>query len=152
MEQSIREGFGLADRDVREISSLSLAFLGDSVYELVVRTLLVERAGDRPKVLSQKKSRLVRAQTQAAMADSLREENLLTEEELAVYRRGRNANPSTTARHASLSDYHKATGFESLMGYLYLAGREERLVELVRLGLQYVDEERGERHAERRTD
>ncbi|MCD8078670.1 MAG: ribonuclease III [Lachnospiraceae bacterium] len=141
MEQSIREGFGLADRDVREISSLSLAFLGDSVYELIVRTLLVEQSADRPKVLSQKKSRLVRAETQAAMADYLRTENLLTEEELAVYRRGRNANPATTARHATVGDYHRATGFESLMGYLYLAGREERLVELVRLGLEHAEEE-----------
>ncbi len=138
MEQSIRAGFGLEDRDVREISSLSLAFLGDSVYELVIRTLLVESGSLHPDELSRRKARLVNAHTQAVMADSFREQRLLTKEEEDVCRRGRNAKPATAARHASWKDYRKATGFECLMAYLYLTGQETRLVELVRAGLLSV--------------
>ena len=138
MEHTIHERFQLGDRDVRETSALSLAFLGDAVYELVIRTVLVERGG-KPHEISQKKSRLVNAAAQAQIAEALRDSGVLTEEELAVFRRGRNANPHTTARHASVHAYHKATGLECLMGYLYLSGRTERLVELVSVGLAALE-------------
>ena len=131
MEKEIREQFQLGDRDVRFTSALSLAFLGDAVFELVIRTVLVERGG-KPGDLSREKGKIVNAGSQARMAEALMARGLLTEEEETIYRRGRNANPHTLAKSASTGDYHKATGLESLMGYLYLTGRTERLVELIR--------------------
>ena len=135
MKDIVCDIFQLEDRDVREISALSLAFLGDAVYELVIRTVLAERGG-RPREISEAKARLVNAGTQAGIARRLLAEGCLTEEEAAAFRRGRNANPHTLARHASVGDYHNATGLETLMGTLYLQGQTARLTELIRRGLE----------------
>ena len=136
MEESIREGFGLNERAAKSYSPLTLAYIGDSVYELVLRTVVVE-GGDRPpKELHRAGAALAKAQTQARMITAL--QPILTEEERAVYKRGRNAHPATTAKHASTGDYRRATGFEALMGYLYLSGQEERLIELIRIGWEDV--------------
>ena len=135
MEKTIRECFTLGDRDVRTTSALSLAFLGDAVFELVIRTVLVERGG-KPGELSRKKGELVNAASQARMAEYLLEHGLLTEEEEAVYRRGRNASPRSVAKSSGVGDYHKATGLECLMGHLYLTGQTKRLVELASLALR----------------
>ena len=137
MKEIIRDVFELKDRDIRETSALSLAFLGDAVFELVVRTVLVERGG-KPAEMSRRKGELVNAASQARMAEYLVEQGLLTEEEEGTYRRGRNSNPHTLARSSSPGDYHKATGLECLMGTLYLTGKTERAVELVRLGLEHL--------------
>lgn len=114
--------------DPRQISPLTLAFLGDAVYELFVREGLV-RAANRPaNALHGMAVRQVKASAQAAAAAKLLP--LLDEEELAVYKRGRNAHPGHIPKNASHSDYHAATGFEALVGYLYLLGRLPRLREL----------------------
>ena len=134
MEESIRTCFGLDCKDVRSYSPLTLAYIGDGVYELVIRTVVVVKGNRPPKQLHRTSSELVKAQTQAQMIEILKP--ILTEEEAAVYRRGRNANPSSMAKHASMNEYRKATGFEALMGYLYLSGQEERICELVKLGLE----------------
>ena len=99
----LKELFELKDRDLRTYSPLTLAYIGDGVYELVIRTILLEPD--------------------------------LTEEELAVYKRGRNAHSPTMAKHATMADYRRATGFEALMGYLYLKEDYSRIVELVRKGI-----------------
>ncbi|MDD6211728.1 MAG: ribonuclease III domain-containing protein [Clostridiales bacterium] len=138
MEQSVREQFQLEDRDVRSYSSLSLAFLGDAVYELAIRTFLVESGAGKPKQLDRMKKEWVKAQTQAAMAEWLTEKEVLTEEELSVYRRGRNANPATMAKNASMQEYRKATGFECLMAYLYLSGKTSRALELIHHGAEGI--------------
>lgn len=101
-------------------------------YELVVRTFLVDQGNSRPDKLHRKASSMVKAAAQAAMAEALKDS--LTEEELSVYRRGRNAKSPTMAKNASMSDYRKATGFEALMGYLYLKGEQKRLIDLVYAG------------------
>lgn len=132
MEKGVRKAFDLPGRDIRTYSPLTLAFLGDAVYELAVRTVIVEQGSRPPKELHLASSRLVKAETQSRMAELMQEE--LTEEERTVYRRGRNAHPATTAKHATTGDYRRATGWEALMGYLYLTGREERLLELIRQG------------------
>ena len=134
MEESIRECFGLVGQDVRKYSPLTLAYIGDGVYELVIRTVVVVRGNQPPKQLHRTSSQLVKAQTQSAMMEVLKP--VLTEEELAVYKRGRNANPSSMAKHASMQEYRRATGFEALIGYLYLSGREDRILELVKIGLE----------------
>lgn len=109
--------------DVRTLSPLTLAFVGDGVYELMVRERLVGEANRPTGILHKRAVELVRAEAQAAAMERLLP--LLTEEEAAAYRRGRNAH---TAR--SGDDYHKATGLEALFGYLYLSGRIDRVREL----------------------
>lgn len=119
--------------DPRQLSPLTLAFLGDAVYELFVRERLVREANRPANALHGLAVRQVKASAQAR--DAARLLPLLDEEELAVYKRGRNAHPGHIPKNASHSDYHAATGFEALVGYLYLQGRTQRLEELL-LGLE----------------
>lgn len=135
MDESIiylKEKFSLPQVDIQTYSPLTLAYIGDAAYELVVRTFLVDQGNSRPDKLHRKASSMVKAAAQAAMAEALKDS--LTEEELSVYRRGRNAKSPTMAKNASMSDYRKATGFEALMGYLYLKGEQKRLIDLVHQG------------------
>lgn len=130
----LRESFGMEEVDLRSYSPLALAYIGDGVYDLVIRSLLVGRGNTQAARLHKKASRLVNAGAQSALVGKVID--CLTEEELTVYKRGRNAHSPTMAKHATMSDYRRATGLEALMGYLYLAGQTERLVELVKLGLE----------------
>ncbi len=130
----LREQFQLPEVDIRTYSPLVLAYLGDGIYELVVRTILVGHGNCSVNALNHRASSYVRASAQAAMILSLREE--LTDEEQQVYRRGRNTKTISMAKHATVGEYHQATGFEALMGYLYLEGRMERLIDLVKLGME----------------
>jgi ribonuclease-3 family protein len=115
--------------DIRTFSPLPLAYLGDGIYELVIRSYLMAK-GNRPvKALHKAAEDYVKAPTQARMAGLLMPE--LTEEERGVYQRGRNASPSSVAKNAKLSDYHMATGLEALFGYLYMKGQMYRILELV---------------------
>lgn len=130
IDSYIREQFELPPVDIRTYSPLVLAYIGDEVFDLIVRTVVVGRGNTRPNKLHQRTSRIVKAQTQAQIIGYLLP--ALTEEEADIYRRGRNANSPTRAKHASVADYRKATGFEALAGYLYLTDRFERLLELVK--------------------
>lgn len=111
------------DIDLHTLSPLALAFVGDGVYSLMVRERLLSQANRPVNDLHKLAVKAVRAEAQSAAMEKLLP--LLTEEEEAVFKRGRNAH---TAR--SGADYHRATGFESLFGYLYLAGRIDRVREL----------------------
>lgn len=113
---------------IREISSIGLAHLGDAVYELLVRAWLCEQGKATGKGLHRATVELVRAPAQAARAERILP--MLTEEEMSVFRRGRNANVHNIPHNASRSDYQKATALETLFGYLYLQGRQERINEL----------------------
>lgn len=125
----------LTDRkDLRTYSPLTLAYLGDAVYELVVRTALVEKGNCPVNRLNKMASDLVKASAQSQMAARI--EPLLTEDEAAVYRRGRNAHSPTMAKHATMGDYRRATGVEALVGYLYLKGDMARVLELMDKGLK----------------
>lgn len=130
----VETAFSLKGQDIRTYSPLVLAFIGDGVYDLIVRTLIVEQGNTHANLLHKQCSRLVKAETQAVMIEGLLP--ILSEEETAVYRRGRNAKTGSKARSASLADYKKATGFEALIGYLYLEHKMERILELVKLGLE----------------
>ncbi len=137
MEKSIKylkEQFGLGEVDIRTYSPLVLAYIGDGIYELVVRTILVGKGNCQANVLHKKASGYVKASAQAAMAEAFLED--LTEEELQVYKRGRNAKTVSMAKHATMHDYRHATGFEALMGYLYLTDQMERMIDLIRLGME----------------
>lgn len=109
--------------DLHTIGPLNLAFVGDGVYELMVRERLVSTAGRPNKEQHRLAVKQVRAEAQAAALDKIYP--LLTEQEEAVYKRGRNAHTSRSG-----GDYHKATGLEALFGYLYLSGQLERVREL----------------------
>lgn len=129
----LKKEFGCKEVDIRTYSPLALAYIGDSIYDVIIRTVVVERGNQSTKKLHRTAVRYVNAGTQARMAESLQE--VLTEEEEEVYRRGRNAKSNSTAKNASLADYRKATGMEALLGYLYLQDRMDRAVELVKSGL-----------------
>lgn len=138
MFEAMKQAFLLPDVDPAGYSPLTLAYIGDCVYEMMIRSRLVF-AGNAPvNRLNRKASGLAKAGTQAAIIESL--SDLLTEEEAAVYKRGRNAHPHTRAKNATVGDYRKATGFEALIGYLYLGQRFDRLTELVKQGLDRVKE------------
>ena len=122
-----------------EYSPLVLAYLGDAIYDLIIRTLVVGDGNRQVKKLHKATSALVQASAQSRMMEAI--EGLLTEEEEGVYRRGRNAKSFSTAKNQSLKDYHRATGFEALLGWLYLKQDWERLLELVKAGL---DHEKGQ--------
>lgn len=125
--------FGIEGKDIRSFSPLTLAYIGDAVYEIVIRTIIVEKGNAPVNKLHHKASSLVKAVAQKeAMGKIL---PLLTEEEEAVYKRGRNAKSYTSAKNASVIDYRIATGFEALMGFLYLMGRNERMLELVKIAV-----------------
>ncbi|MCR5735238.1 MAG: ribonuclease III [Lachnospiraceae bacterium] len=134
--KNITGQFELNIGDPNGYSPLSLAFIGDSVFDVVVKTVVVGRGNAPVKVLHKRASDIVKASAQADMLDLIYEE--LTEEEQNIYRRGRNSKPYTKAKNASYGAYLKATGFEALIGYLYLNGRTERLVKLIKLGMDAI--------------
>ena len=120
-------------------SPLVLAYMGDAVYELMIRERIVRQGNRQVNRLHLAAVHLVKAGTQAAMIRLL--EPLLTPEELSVYKRGRNAHSHTTAKNASVIDYRMATGFEALVGFLWLSEQKERLQELVETALSKLEEE-----------
>lgn len=124
-------------QDIRGYSPLTLAYIGDAVYDLIIRTVVVEQANRPANALHHITVKYVSAGAQARIAEALLDR--LTEEEQAVYRRGKNSKPHTTAKNASVADYMKATGFEAVIGYLYLTDNMERILELVREGILITD-------------
>ncbi|PNV62685.1 ribonuclease III [Clostridium sp. chh4-2] len=128
----------LGEVDVRTYSPLVLAYIGDAVYEVVIRTKVINHGSMQVNKMHKKSSSLVKAETQASLIKVLEEE--LTEEELAAFKRGRNAKSVSTAKNASVIDYRMATGFEALIGYLYLSEQYERMITLISHGLEKIGE------------
>ena len=118
----------MSDDDIRAISSIGLAHLGDAVYELLVRAYLCSHGKATGKGLHRAAVELVKAPAQDQRVDIVLP--LLTDEELAVFKRGRNAHVNTIPHNATRSDYLKATALECLLGYLYLQGATQRINEL----------------------
>lgn len=136
MEESLsffKEAFRLKPVDAGMYSPLVLAYIGDAVYEIMIRTKVVNGGSEPVNRLHKRTASLVKAETQARLLMAI--EDSLSEEEHAVYKRGRNAKSGSMAKNATMKDYRMATGFEALVGYLYLAERYDRLSELVSLGL-----------------
>lgn len=129
----IRQQFMVGECDLNHYSPLVLAYIGDAIYELILRTVVISKGNKQVNKLHRETSRYAKAQAQAVMIDTLFP--MLTEEEKDIYKRGRNAKSHTTAKNASVIDYRKATGFEALMGYLYLSDNLSRLTELVKEAL-----------------
>ena len=119
----------LSKTEAKQFSPLTLAFLGDAVYSLLVREMLLKTANRPTNALHKESIKLVNANCQAEMIKKVLP--LLTEEENAIFKRGRNAHTSHTPKNQRGCDYHYATGFEALVGYLYLKDETERLNELL---------------------
>ncbi len=132
--QQIKGVFCLEMKDINTYSPLTLAFIGDSIFDLVIRSIVVCNANTSANQLHKYTSRIVKAPSQARIMNVIMEQ--LSEEEIQIYKRGRNAKSASSAKNASLSDYKRATGFEALIGYLYLQERYERLLELIDEGLK----------------
>lgn len=125
--------FQISQKEINSYSPLTLAYLGDAVFEIVIRTIIVEKKSGTVKSLHRQSSDLVNAKAQAELMSRIM--STLTEQEISIYKRGRNAKSHSVAKNANIHDYRNATGFEALMGYLYLNGEMERLLELIQLGL-----------------
>ncbi|WP_276853526.1 Mini-ribonuclease 3 [Enterocloster lavalensis] len=128
-----KKSMGLEPVDVRSYSPLVLAYIGDAVYELMIRSKVINHGSMQVNKMHKHSAALVKASAQAQLIKALQEE--LTEEELAAYKRGRNAKSATMAKHATMIDYRMATGLEALVGWLFLTEQYARLVELVSRGL-----------------
>mgnify|MGYP000061584190 FL=1 len=135
----IKRAFKLPDNDIRTYSPLTLAFIGDSVFDLIIRTYVVESGNAPVNKLHHRCSKLVQAGAQAQLFHTVKD--LLTEEEMAVFKRGRNAKSFTTAKNAGLLEYKTATGMEALIGYLYLTNRIDRIMELMQHHISSTDNE-----------
>lgn len=129
----LEEQLHMEKMDPRSYSPLALAFIGDAVYDLVIRSLVLSRGNKQPQKLHQDVRSHVKASAQAALIRKI--EPALTEEELAVFKRGRNAKSGTVPKNTDVATYRAATGFEALAGYLYLKKDYRRLVDLIAKGL-----------------
>jgi ribonuclease III family protein len=130
----LKKEMNLPDTDIKSYSPLTLAFIGDGVYDLIIRTMIVERGNAPVNKLHKSVSNLVKAPAQMELFHKIEEK--LSEEELSVYKRGRNAKSFTSAKNASMAEYRTATGLEALIGYLYLDNQFDRALELIKLGLE----------------
>jgi len=115
----------MTEPEIDKLSTLALAHVGDGVYELLVRTMLCKPGVGRVNDLHKKTVSLVKAPAQARAAERIM--SMLTDKELAVYKRGRNTKTHAAPGKASVSEYHSATGLETLFGYLYLHGEYDRV-------------------------
>ena len=137
IDSYLKAQFDIPDVDVRTYSPLTLDYIGDGIYDLIIRSLVVAKGNTRAGELHKRTSQIVKAKTQAEMIEVILP--MLTEEEADIYRRGRNAKSPTMAKNATMSDYRKATGFEALMGYLYLKDEFPRIVDLVKVGIDEME-------------
>ena len=134
VNEQITHALGIApSADPKQLSALTLAYLGDTIYDLYARTFLALTEDARVHDLHLRSNRLVCAKGQAEAFYRL--QPILTEEEQAAFRRGRNAHSATVPQNADVRDYRVATGLESLLGYLYCLGRDERIGELMHIAL-----------------
>ncbi len=125
------------DRTINGLPTLNLAFIGDGVYDLLVREYLVTHSAAHVGELNRRKVQMVNCESQARFMELLSER--LTEDEAAVYKRGRNTKVNSASKHSTLSDYHAATGMETLFGWLYLKGEHERINELFTLIINHIN-------------
>lgn len=142
MEQGLnsllRESFSLEEKDIRTYSPLSLAYIGDSIYDLIVRSIIVDKGNANVNKLHKSSVKYVSAKAQCFIVKSIYDE--LTDEEKDIFRRGKNTKIHTVAKNASITEYRYATGFEAVLGYLYLTDNFNRLIELIKKAMEKADE------------
>lgn len=129
--------FDLKELDVKGLGSLALAYMGDAIYEVHIRHHLLLSGQVKPNKLHKEATNYVSAKAQSAVLHYMLDEKLLSEEEEAVVRRGRNAKSGTVPKNTDVQTYRYSTAFEALIGYLYGSKQEERLNELIRISIQF---------------
>ena len=128
----------MVQADYRQLNGIALAYLGDAAYEVYIRQHLLTKGISKPTKLQHIATHYVSAKAQAALINLMKEDELLSDEEWSYFKRGRNANSHTHAKNTSVMTYRISTGFEAVMGYLKLAGKEERLAELAQWCIEQV--------------
>lgn len=131
------------EKDAKLLNGLALAYMGDAVYELTIREHLLSKGQTKPNQLHHMATNYVSAKAQASIISAMLEEDLLTEEEESFYKRGRNSKINTKAKNTDIHTYLQSTGFEALMGYLYLTKQTERLDELIDWSIEFIDQQKG---------
>lgn len=132
------------EKDAKLLNGLALAYMGDAVYELTIREYLLSVGQTKPNQLHHMATEYVSAKAQATiMAAMLSEEGFISEEEEGYYKRGRNSKINTKAKNTDIHTYLQSTGFEALMGYLYLTKQTERLNELIDWSIRFIDQQKG---------
>ena len=139
LNQDIINYFDGKDIDIRTYSPLTLAYIGDDVFDLIIRTIVVNKGNTSPNKLHSNTIQYVSARAPSNILDSIMP--ILTDEEKDIARRGRNSKPHSKAKNASTIDYLKATALESVVGYLYLKDDMERIFELIKYGINKIEDD-----------
>lgn len=126
--------------DEKQLNALALAYMGDAVLETHIRHYLISEGKVRPQELHKQATSYVSAQAQAEVLQAMWDEGYLTEEETAVARRGRNAKSGSIPKNTDLATYRMSTAFEAMLGYLYFAGRQERVNEIIAFAIDKTQE------------
>lgn len=122
------------------LNGLALAYVGDAIYEIYIRDYLVRQGLTKPNRLHKQATHYVSAKAQCLLMQHMLEEDILTDEEVTIYKRGRNAKSHTSAKNADITTYRISTGFEALFGYLHLTDQKNRLEELISWCIAYIDD------------
>jgi|SRR5690625_124511 len=125
--------------NLNDLNSLTLAYLGDAVYELYIREYLIESGNGKPNKLHDKAIQYVSAEAQASIIHFLLDSHILTDQEERIMKRGRNAKSVSVPKNISVQNYRYSTGFEALIGYLYIQKDKERLQELIQLSIEFIN-------------
>ncbi|TWI53604.1 Mini-ribonuclease 3 [Halalkalibacter nanhaiisediminis] len=127
-----------ASTDLKQLNALALAYMGDTVLDMYVRYYLIAQGNVRPHRLHVEATKYVSAKAQAAIVGQMLEENFLTEDEVAVFKRGRNAKSGSIPKNTDLNTYRYSTGFEALLGYHYFQGEQDRLDEIMKKAFRII--------------
>lgn len=126
-------------KHIKQLSPLVLAFVGDSVFDLFIRSRLAMKKNESPHKMHIRATSYVKAEAQGKIALFLYD--MLDDEEKKIFKRGRNSNPATVPKNADMIDYRHATAFETVLGYLYLTGNYERLNRLMNIAAEIIEQE-----------
>lgn len=129
----------LRDMDVKQLNALALAYMGDAVYEQAIREHLLRSGRVKPNVLHREATKYVSAKSQAVILQEMLSSDYLTEEEAAVMRRGRNAKSGSIPKNTDVGTYKNSSGFEAVLGFLYLLGRTERTEEFIIESIRIIE-------------
>lgn len=129
-----------ASTDLKQLNALALAYMGDSVLDMYVRYYLIAQGNVRPHRLHVEATKFVSAKAQAAIVGQLLEEHFLTEDEVAVFKRGRNAKSGSIPKNTDLNTYRYSTGFEAVLGYHYFQGEHDRLDEIMKKAFMIIEQ------------
>lgn len=135
----------LRDIDVKQLNALALAYMGDAVYEQAVREHLLRSGRVKPNVLHREATSYVSAKSQAMVLQEMQKTNFLTEEELAIMKRGRNAKSGSVPKNTNVVTYKNSSGFEAVIGFLYLLGRTERTEQFIEESIRFIEKVREEK-------